>query len=290
MPLDQDTVEENGEKGEMSFLDHLEELRWHLIRSVIAMIVFTVIAFIEVRWIFSNIILAPAKSDFFTWRVLCKLGNAINKPDLCIADIPLELQSRFMTGQFTITIIAAFVIGLIFAFPYVIWEIWRFVKPGLHKREQNSSTGIVLIVSFLFALGISFGYYVIAPLMVYIMVNYRISDLIVNQFDITSYVSTFVTLVFGSGLLFQLPVVIYFLSKFGIVSPAFLRKYRKHAIVVILVVAAIITPPDPLSQILITIPLYMLFEISILISANVERNCKKREAEEERLEQQQRSS
>ncbi len=290
MPLDQDTVEENGEKGEMSFLDHLEELRWHLIRSVIAMVVFTVIAFIEVRWIFSNIILAPAKSDFFTWRVLCKLGNAINKPDLCIADIPLELQSRFMTGQFTITIIAAFVIGLIFAFPYVIWEVWRFVKPGLHKKEQNSSTGVVLIVSFLFALGISFGYYVIAPLMVYIMVNYRISDLIVNQFDITSYVSTFVTLVFGSGLLFQLPVVIYFLSKFGIVSPAFLRKYRKHAIVVILVVAAIITPPDPLSQILITIPLYMLFEISILISANVERNRKKREAEEERLEQQQRSS
>lgn len=290
MPLDQDTVEENGEKGEMSFLDHLEELRWHLIRSVIAMVVFTVIAFIEVRWIFSNIILAPAKSDFFTWRVLCKLGNAINKPDLCIADIPLELQSRFMTGQFTITIIAAFVIGLIFAFPYVIWEVWRFVKPGLHKKEQNSSTGVVLIVSFLFALGISFGYYVIAPLMVYIMVNYRISDLIVNQFDITSYVSTFVTLVFGSGLLFQLPVVIYFLSKFGIVTPAFLRKYRKHAIVVILVVAAIITPPDPLSQILITIPLYMLFEISILISANVERNRKKREAEEERLEQQQRSS
>ncbi len=290
MPLDQDTVEENGEKGEMSFLDHLEELRWHLIRSVIAMVVFTVIAFIEVRWIFSNIILAPAKSDFFTWRVLCKLGNAINKPDLCIADIPLELQSRFMTGQFTITIIAAFVIGLIFSFPYIVWEVWRFVKPGLHKREQNSSTGVVLIVSFLFALGISFGYYVIAPLMVYIMVNYRISDLIVNQFDITSYVSTFVTLVFGSGLLFQLPVVIYFLSKFGIVTPTFLRKYRKHAIVVILIVAAIITPPDPLSQILITIPLYMLFEISILISANVDRNRKKREAEEERLEQQQRSS
>jgi sec-independent protein translocase protein TatC len=290
MPLDQDTVEENGEKGEMSFLDHLEELRWHLIRSVIAMIVFTVIAFIEVRWIFSNIILAPAKSDFFTWKVLCKLGNAINKPDLCIADIPLELQSRFMTGQFTITIIAAFVIGLIFSFPYIVWEIWRFVKPGLHKREQNSSTGIVLIVSFLFALGISFGYYVIAPLMVYIMVNYRISDLIVNQFDITSYVSTFVTLVFGSGLLFQLPVVIYFLSKFGIVTPTFLRKYRKHAIVVILVVAAIITPPDPLSQILITIPLYMLFEISILISSNVERNRKKREAEEALLEQQQKLS
>ena len=288
MPLDQDPVEDTEQKGEgeMSFLDHLEELRWHVIRSMIAMVTFTIVAFIFVKWIFTNIILAPAKSDFLTWRALCKLGNAVNNPDLCISDIPLELQSRFMTGQFTITIIAAFVIGLIFSFPYIVWEIWRFIRPGLHKRERNSSTGIVSAVSFLFILGISFGYYVIAPLMVYVMVNYRISDLIVNQFDITSYVSTFVTLVFGSGLLFQLPVVIYFLSKFGMVTPAFLRKYRKHSVVVILIVAAIITPPDPLSQILITIPLYMLFEISILISAAVERKRKKREAEEALEEQQ----
>ncbi|HOX81653.1 MAG TPA: twin-arginine translocase subunit TatC [Chryseolinea sp.] len=283
MPLDQDRIEEDTEKkgeGEMSFLDHLEELRWHIIRSIIALVVFTIVAFIEVKWIFSNIILAPAKSDFFTWTVLCKIGNKFDKPDLCITDIPLELQSRFMTGQFTITIIAALVIGLILSFPYIVWEIWRFIKPGLHKKEQSSSTGIVLVVSLLFALGISFGYYIIAPLMVYIMVNYQISDLIVNQFDITSYVSTFVTLVFGTGLLFQLPVVIYFLSKFGIVTPGFLRKYRKHSFVVILIVAAIITPPDPISQIVITIPLYMLFEISILISANVERNKKKKEAQE----------
>lgn len=288
MPLDQDTTEESEVRGEgeMSFLDHLEELRWHVIRSMTALVVFTIAAFVFVKWIFANIILAPAKSDFLTWRALCKLGNAINNPDLCIQDIPLELQSRFMTGQFTITIIAAFVIGLILAFPYVVWEIWRFIKPGLHKKERSSSTGLVAAVSFLFILGIGFGYYVIAPLMVYVMVNYRISDLIVNQFDITSYVSTFVTLVFGSGLLFQLPVVIYFLSKFGMVTPAFLRKYRKHSVVIILVVAAIITPPDPLSQILITIPLYMLFEISILISASVERKRLKREAEEARMEQQ----
>ncbi|MEO7987894.1 MAG: twin-arginine translocase subunit TatC [Chryseolinea sp.] len=290
MPLDQDTVEENGEKGEMSFLDHLEELRWHLIRSVLAILVFTIIAFFEVKWIFTNVLLAPAKSTFPTWRALCKLGQFINNPDLCISDIPLELQSRSMTGQFTITIIAAVVIGLVFSFPYIVWEIWRFIKPGLHKRERNNSTGIVAVVSGLFLLGISFGYYVIAPLMVYVMVTYRISDLIVNQFDITSYVSTFVTLVLGTGVLFELPVVIYFLSKFGIVTPAFLRKYRKHSIVVILIIAAIITPPDPISQIVITIPLYMLFEISILISASVERTRMKREAEEERMEQEQKSS
>jgi len=278
MPLDQDQ-EERGE-ADMSFLDHLEELRWHIIRSLVAIMIFTTVAFVEVGWIFNNIILAPANKNFATWRFLCNLGNRFNYPDLCIEDIHLELQSRYMTGQFTITIVAAFVLGLIFAFPYVAWEIWRFIRPGLHLKERKSSRGIVAVISLLFAAGISFGYYVISPLMVYVMVNYRISDLIVNQFDITSYVSTFVALVFGSGILFQLPVVIYFLSKIGLVTPMFLRKYRKHSVVVILIVAAIITPPDPLSQILITIPLYLLFEISILISANVYRKKLKEEAEE----------
>lgn len=279
MPLDQDPIEEIGEK-EMSFLDHLEELRWHVIRSLIAIVVFMIIAFIQVKWIFNNIILAPAHADFPTWRALCKLGHAIGNPDLCIGDIPLELQSRYMTGQFTITIVAAFVIGLILAFPYVAWEIWRFIRPGLHNRERKNSSGAIGAITALFASGISFGYFVIAPLMVYVMVNYRISDMIVNQFDVTSYVSTVVTLVFGSGLLFQLPVVIYFLSKMGLVTPAFLRAYRKHSVVVILIIAAIITPPDPLSQILISIPLYLLFEISIIISAYVERKRLKEEAEE----------
>ncbi|MFZ6000958.1 MAG: twin-arginine translocase subunit TatC [Bacteroidota bacterium] len=277
MALDQ-PEEERSIEGEMSFLDHLEELRWHVIRSVAAILIFTIIGFIYVKWIFTNVILAPAKSDFWTWRMLCKLGHAVGKPDLlCIQDIPLELQSRFMTGQFTITIIAGLVIGLVFAFPYVVWEIWRFIKPGLHLKERKNSTGAVAAVTSLFAAGVSFGYYVIAPLMVYVMVNYRISDMITNQFDITSYVSTFVALVLGSGLLFQLPVVIYFLSKIGIVTPKFLRKYRKHSVVIILIVAAIITPPDPLSQTLISLPLYLLFEISILISARVEKQKLKEE-------------
>jgi sec-independent protein translocase protein TatC len=283
MPLDQENSVENDIEngpGEMSFLDHLEELRWHVIRSIIAIMVFTIVAFVEVKWVFNNIILAPADSDFATWRLLCKLGRTFDFPDLCIQDIHLQLQSRYMTGQFTITIIAALVLGLIISFPYVIWEIWRFIKPGLHLKERIGSRGVVAAISFLFLAGISFGYFVIAPLMVYVMVNYQISDLIVNEFDITSYVSTFVALVFGSGLLFQLPVVIYFLSKIGLVTPQFLRRYRKHSIVVILIVAAIITPPDPLSQVLITIPLYLLFEISILISARVYKKKLKEEADE----------
>ena len=288
MPLDQETDDENesvesGEK-EMSFLDHLEELRWHVIRSITAIMIFTTVAFFEVKWIFENIILAPAKANFATWRWLCSFGHLIGNEDLCIEDIKLVLQSRYMTGQFTITIVAAFIIGLIISFPYVAWELWRFIKPGLRKNERKNSTGIVGAITFLFGLGISFGYYIISPLMVYVMVNYRISDMIENQFDITSYVSTFVALVFGSGLLFQLPVVIYFLSKIGLVTPSFLRKYRKHAVVVILIIAAIITPPDPLSQTIISIPLYLLFEISILISSRVEKQ-RLREEEAERLEE-----
>ena len=237
--------------------------------------------FVFVDWVFNSIILAPANADFWTWRVLCKLGHAIDKVDaLCIQDIPLSLQSRYMTGQFTITIVSAIVLGLVLAFPYVVWEAWRFIRPGLKVNERKNTTGIVGTVSFLFALGISFGYFIISPLMVYVMVNYRISDMIVNQFDITSYVTTLITLIFGSGILFQLPVVVYFLSRIGLLTPQFMRKYRKHAIVVILIIAAIITPPDPLSQSLISLPLYLLYEISIYISAVVVRRKKKEEEQE----------
>jgi sec-independent protein translocase protein TatC len=286
MPLDQ---EQNDEK-EMSFLDHLEELRWHLIRSLAAAVVFTIIAFVSARWVFENIVFAPARPNFPTFKVLCKIGEAINNESLCITDIPFKVQSRNMTGQFTMHIMASFIIGIMVAFPYICWEIWRFVKPGLQIKERKYSRGAVGAVSVLFFFGVMFGYYIIAPWMVYFLANYSISDMVINEFDITSYVSTVVMLVFGSGLLFQLPVVIYFLTKVGIVTPEFLRKYRKHSIVVILIVAAIVTPPDPLSQMLIFIPLYLLFEISILISSAVARRKAKEEAEELLSEQSSASS
>jgi len=276
MPQDQEPIVEK----EMSFLDHLEELRWHLVRSLIAVIVFTIGAFMSAKWIFENIVFAPAKASFPTFKVLCKLGNFLGSEGLCITDIPFKVQSRNMTGQFTMHIMASFIIGLMVAFPYVAWEIWRFIKPGLQIKERKYSRGAVAAISLLFFCGVAFGYYVIAPWMVYFLATYSISDMVVNEFDITSYVSTVVMLVFGSGLLFQLPVVIYFLTKMGIVSPEFLRKYRKHSIVVILIVAAVVTPPDPLSQMLITIPLYLLFEISILISSSVAKRKAKEDAEE----------
>jgi sec-independent protein translocase protein TatC len=263
MALDQQTSEEK----EMSFLDHLEELRWHIVRSVAAIMIFMILAFVYAKWIFDHIVFAPAKASFITFRLMCQLGDYIGSDALCVTEIPFKVQSRYVTGQFSMQFAAAFVIGLIVAFPYVFWEIWRFIKPGLYSTEKKSSRGATISVTFLFLLGVSFGYFVLCPMSMWFFSTYTISDSIVNEFDITSYVQTIVALVFGSGVLFQLPVVIFFLTRIGLVTPTFLRTYRKYAVIIILVLAAIITPPDPLSQTIIAIPLYLLYEISILISA-----------------------
>lgn len=285
MPLDQEPIEK-----EMSFLEHLEELRWHVVRSLGAVIVFTIGAFIAAPWIFHNIIFAPARVDFPTFVWLCNIGQFFGSPEaLCVEEIPFKVQSRLMTGQFSMHIVSSLVIGIIVAFPYITWELWRFIKPGLYPREKRSSRGAVASISFLFLAGILFGYYIMSPIMISFLANYQISDMIVNEFDITSYVGTIVGVVFGSGLLFQLPVVIFFLTKIGIVTPSYLRKYRKHAIVIILIVGAIVTPTaDPLSQGLISVPLYFLYEISIIISAAVMRKKEKEEAEDLLKEQQER--
>lgn len=269
------------EEKEMSFLDHLEELRWHIVRSVTAIVICMFVAFFFTKWIFTNIIFAPTQVDFITFKWLCKLGELTGAVDtLCAKPFPFKIQSRYMTGQFTMQILSSFVIGFIIAFPYVFWEIWRFVKPGLKTNERKGSSGAVFAVSFLFALGISFGYFLMCPLMTWFFASYSISDVIVNEFDITSYVSTFIALVFGSGLLFQLPVVVYFMTRIGLLTPAFMRTYRRHSYIVILIIGAIVTPPDPLSQMLISTPLFLLYEISIFISAYVVRQ-KRKEAERE---------
>jgi sec-independent protein translocase protein TatC len=266
------------EEKEMTFLDHLEELRWHIIRSAFAILLFTIVAFILAPWIFNNIIFAPAKPDFVFYDWMCALGKITgNEKTLCVSEIPFKIQSRYMTGQFTMHITASLVIGLICAFPYVAWELWQFVKPGLLRNERRYARGAVFFISLLFFLGVSFGYFIMAPLAVYFLSNYSISELIVNEFDITSYVSTMVTLVLGSGLLFQLPVVVYFLTRIGILTPQLMRTYRRYAIVIILVIAAVITPPDPFSQVMIALPLLLLYEISIFISAFVIRQQKKEE-------------
>jgi sec-independent protein translocase protein TatC len=273
MPLDQ--VED--EPGEMSFLDHLEELRWHLIRSLIAIFVFAIAAFISKGLIFGEIILGPSKSSFWTYKMLCILSELLNSDALCISDLPFIIQSRQMTGQFSMHITSSFVIGLICAFPYTFWEIWRFVKPGLYEKERKAASGATFYVSLLFFIGVLFGYFVVTPISINFLSNYQIDPSILNEFDIISYVSTVTTLVLACALLFQLPIVVYFATKAGLVSSVLLKNYRKHSIIVILMLSAVLTPPDPFSQVLIAIPLGLLYQLSILIAVRLEKKELKQE-------------
>ena len=259
----------------MSFIDHLEELRWHIIRSLGAIMVFAVAAFLMKDFIFHNIILAPSRTDFWTYRMLCNSGV----DDLCIDKLPFILQSRQMTGQFTMHLTASFLIGIVIAFPYAFWEIWRFISPALYSEEKSVSKGAVFFVTLLFALGILFGYYAVAPLSINFLANYQIDPSVLNEFDITSYISTLSMLVLTCGLMFQLPVVVYFLTKTGVATPQSMRDYRKLAVVVILIASAVLTPPDLMSQILISLPLMVLYEISIYVSAFILRKQRRLDAE-----------
>jgi sec-independent protein translocase protein TatC len=278
MPLDQIGDDER----EMSFLDHLEELRWHLIRSLGAIAVFAVAAFVSKEFVFGVLLLGPSRPDFWTYEMLCKFSSLLNSDAFCIEELPFIIQSRKMTGQFAMHITSSFVIGLILAFPYAFWEIWRFIKPGLYPNERNATRGAVFYVSFLFIMGILFGYFVVTPISVNFLSNYQIDPSIQNEFDIISYITTLVTLVLACGLLFQLPVVVYFLTKAGLVSSSLMKTYRRHAIVVILVLGAMITPPDPFSQVLIAIPLVGLYQVSIFIAKRIEKR-EKLESEETNL-------
>jgi sec-independent protein translocase protein TatC len=270
MPLDQIEEEE-----EMSFLDHLEELRWHLVRSLIAIVVLAILAFVSKEFVFGRIILGPAKTDFITYQWLCQLADLIHSDALCIKELPFIIQSRQMTGQFTMHLTSSFVIGIIVAFPYAFWEIWRFVKPGLYPTERKAAQGATFYVSLLFTLGILFGYYVVSPISVNFLANYQIDPSILNEFDIISYVSTISTLVLACGILFQLPIVVFFMTRAGLITAKTLRVYRKHAIVVILILGAMLTPPDPISQILIAVPLVLLYQVGIIIAKRVELRAEK---------------
>jgi sec-independent protein translocase protein TatC len=253
-------------KKEMSFLDHLEVLRWHLIRSSVAILSLATIAFIFKEFIFDTILLAPTKLDFYTYQTMCDISKFFTKNGICIDDLPFTLQSLAMSEQFSIHIWVSITAGIIVAFPYILWEIWRFISPGLYKKERKHAVGFIVVSSFLFFVGVLFGYYVITPLSVNFLGNYSVSELVERNFKIGSYISIVKTSVLAAGLMFELPVIIFFLTKMGLVTPDFLRTYRKHAIVIVLILAAVITPPDVISQIIVTIPIVFLYEISILIA------------------------
>lgn len=255
--------------GEMSFLEHLEELRWHIIRSILAIFIFMITAFVLKNLIFDTIILAPKQPTFFTNRILCNIGEFLNTPKLCINTKPFNLINIKMSGQLTTHIAVSMVAGLILAFPVIMWEFWQFFKPALHANEKQYARGAVLASSLLFFTGVLFGYYLLAPLSVHFLGSYDISPEVVNQINIRSYIGTLSSICLATGLIFELPILTFFLTKIGIITPEFLKRYRKHSILVIVILAAIITPPDIFSQFLVCIPLLFLYEVGIIISKRV---------------------
>ena len=269
------------EGAEMSFLDHLDALRKHLIRSVIAIVLIALVAFANKALVFDGLIFAPKNVDFITYRAMCWLQNQISWiSGICFKEIPFDLINTGMTVQFIRHVTVSFVLGLILAFPYVFFEIWRFIKPALQKKELKYARGIIFYVSFLFFTGVLFGYFILAPVSILFLGSYQVSAEVANHITIDSYISLLTMLTLAAGLIFEMPILAYFLAKVGLINAEMLKKYRKYAFVVNLVIAAIITPSDVASMLLMCLPLVLLYELSIVVVKRVEKRMKKREAEE----------
>jgi len=259
------------QEKEMSFWEHLEELRWHIVRSVIAVVVLAVIAFLNRKLVFDMLVLAPGKADFFTNRMLCKAGELLHIDAICMDELNLQIININMSGQFLTHMYISFITGLILAFPFVLNEIWRFIRPALHDGEARYSSGAVIISSVLFFIVLLFSYFLLVPLTINFLGTYQVSETVANQLSLQSYISTVISVIFAVGLVFELPVLIYFLTKIGLITPSFMRRNRKYTFVILLVVSAIITPPDVFSQVLVVIPLMGLYELSILVSDRIAR-------------------
>lgn len=260
--------------AEMSFIDHLEELRWHVIRSVIAVLVGAVVIFIYSDFVVNDILFAPTRSDFISARWLCRFGHSIGIGDtLCFQQVDAKFLETTMTGQFIASFTLAFMGGFIIAFPYIFWEFWKFVKPALSDKELKKTRGVIFWVSLLFFTGVAFGYFILTPFMVNFYFNYKLSPQIQIMPSFSDYLENLIYTTVGIGVLFQMPLLVAVLARIGIVTGRFLRKYRRHAFVVILIAAAIITPStDPFSLTIVTIPLYLLFEASIIIASRINKS------------------
>lgn len=268
----------------MSFLEHLEVLRWHIIRAIMGILVFAIIAFVFKDIVFNKVLLAPKLPEFITNRLLCDLGRKVNILKLCINSQPFELISIKMAGQFSMHIMVSLIAGLVISFPYVFHQVWTFIVPALYAREKRHASGAVFYSSLLFLMGVVFGYFIIVPLSVHFLGSYSVSDQVTNQINLISYVSTIASVVLAAGIIFELPILVFFLSKAGLVTPGFLKKYRKHSLVLILALSALITPPDIFSQVLVSFPLIILYEAGISISKRVERRRKLQDEEDEEEE------
>lgn len=251
---------------DMSFLDHVEELRWHLVRSTGMVLIFAIGAFIMKNLVFNVILFAPKNPDFITYRFFCMVSKFFGTDGLCIENMLFTFQSLAMAEQFSVHIWTSITVGFIIAFPFIVWEFWKFISPGLYEKERKNARSFIFISSFLFFVGVLFGYYVVTPLSVNFLGNYSISDAVSRNIKIGSYIALVRSSVLASGLIFELPIIMYFLTKMGLITPEFLKKYRKHALVLVLILAAIITPPDIISQVIVAIPILFLYETSIYIS------------------------
>jgi len=265
----------------MTFIDHLEELRWHILRSVVAILLAAIVIFIFIEDVVDNLLFAPTKPDFVSAQWFCTVGRRIGMGDaLCFGKVDVKFLETTMTGQFISSFTVAFVGGFIVAFPYVFWEFWKFVKPALTPKELKKTRGVIFWVSFLFFLGVAFGYFILTPFMVNFYFTYKLSDMITIMPTFSDYLENLIYTTVGIGILFQMPLLVMILTRIGIVTAAFLRKYRRHAIVVLLILAAVITPTtDPFSLAIVTIPLYLLYEASIIIASRINKE-KEKEAKE----------
>jgi sec-independent protein translocase protein TatC len=273
-------------EGEMSFFEHLEALRWHLIRAALAIVVFSIVAFSNYNFIFDKIIMAPTHTDFWAYRMMCNMGalfqgllpSLFSAKDFCVNSISVHLLNTEMAGQFTLQINSSLMIGLVLGIPYLFWELWRFIKPALHEKERKAASGFVFYASFLFLLGVLFGYFIITPLSIRFLAGYTVSAAITNWFDIDSYISSVSTLTLATGVVFQLPILVYIVSSLGFLTPKIMRNSRRYAIVIILIIAAVVTPtPDALTMTVVAIPLFILYELSIVVAGIVEKRRKAKE-------------
>lgn len=269
----------NSETGEMTFLDHIEELRWHIIRSLIAVLTASIVVFIYAEWIYEHIITGPTHSDFISYRWLCRFGKFMGTESLCMKEINLTLQNTEMSGQFLLSFSSSFMMGFIVAFPYIFWEFWKFLKPALNPAELKHARGIVFWSSILFFFGVVFGYLILAPFTINFFANYQLSPDIKNIFTIKNYYESLSDMVLGMGIVFELPIVVFFLSRVGILTPRLMRVHRRYAIVILIFLSEIITPPDWFSWLIVFVPVYLLYEISISISARAEKDRKLRQTE-----------
>lgn len=264
--------------GEMSFLDHLEELRWLLVRSSIAIVALAIAVYFVSDFIFDDIIFGPTRVDFVTYRFFCDASHYLGFAEtICIEELPFTIQNTSMEGQVNVFVWTCITAGFILGFPYLLWEVWKFISPALYESERKYAKVFVITASLLFFIGVLFGYYVIVPMSVNFVATFSVSSVVKNEFNLESYISMIKTSVIAGGLFFELPIIIYLLTKIGLVTPAFLQNTRKYAVVIVLIIAAIVTPPDVVSQITVAVPMLLIYEISILISKLVVKKKEKNE-------------